>query len=101
MSFGVRTKEINIFLKILLFWRCARPKTEKSDKKSTIISKSSIIQSIEHSGSSFWYQNVHYGCLEVNWSIIESTFKIYKLAFLAVLYHQFWLFLNRFGSHRT
>ena len=79
MSFGVRTKEINIFFLILLFWQCAQPKTEKSNKKSTIISKSSIIQSIEHPGSSFQYQNVHYGCLEVNRSIIESTFKIYYL----------------------
>ena len=76
MSFGVRTKEINIYFLILLFWRCARPKTEKNDKNSTILSKSAIIQSIEHPGSLFWYQNVHCGYLELNRSIIESTIKI-------------------------
>jgi len=71
MSFGVRRKK-NFFQKICIIRGLPGKKREKPTKKSTKISKLAIIQSLEHSGSSYWYQNICYACLALN-KLIKRT----------------------------
>jgi len=69
---GKKKEKKKFFQKICIIRGLPGEKRKKLTKNSTKISKLAIIKSLEHSGSSYWYQNFCYACLALN-KLIKRT----------------------------